>query len=158
MHEIAEVEELQRIQRKTGFDFMGQNFNQLTRKQRKRWRSDFKAHFLSSHSKALEKEYSFVAEQVNLYIDDEELKLSKLQAAAIDPTRRIKDQSGDTEAWRYMLVEGMAMKKHYHFNTWKGRSNDLVPLSTSTQRRLGYYRPQITLKELIIRVKNLEIS
>jgi hypothetical protein len=158
VHEIAEVEELQRIQRETGFNFMGRNFNRLTRKQRKRWRSDFLAYFLSSHSKALEKEYEFVAEQVNLYIDDEPLKLSKLQAAAIDPTRRIKDSTGDTEAWRYMLVEGIAMKKHHHFYRWKARANEVIPISTSTQQRLSYYRPEITRQKLIILVKNMPIG
>jgi hypothetical protein len=45
VHEIAEVEELQRIQRQTGFDFMGRNIDALPREERQQWPFDFDRYY-----------------------------------------------------------------------------------------------------------------
>lgn len=55
VHEIAEVEELQRIQRQTAFDFMGRNIDALPREERQQWPSDFDRYYRAAHSKALER-------------------------------------------------------------------------------------------------------
>jgi len=87
---------------------------------------------------------------VNGYINEPKLKISPLQAAAIDPTR-------DEEALLHMFFEGIPIKKHHHFDAWCKRANKKMRLSKNNQRRLGYYLKQITLNDLIRYVKNIPI-
>ena len=158
VHEIAEVEELQRIQRQTGFDFMGRNVDALPRSKRLQWPSDFDRYYNEAHSKALSAEYEFVAEQVNRYINDRKLKLTKLQAAAIDPTRRIKPSAKETEAAEHMFVNGIIMRNHHHYDAWYRRANELLSLSKALQQRLEYYAQEVKLERLIELVKNRPIK
>ena len=157
VHEIAEVKELQRIQQKSGFDFMGKYFDTLPRRRQGPWKHDFNRYYKASHSKALEAEYEFVVEQI-IKVTNGSVKISVLQAAAIDPTRRVRLGSEDTEAALHMLVDGMAMKQHPHFNAWYQRGDEIVALSASTQQRLEYYSPQTTIKKLIEYVKKMRIK
>lgn len=155
VHEIAEVKELQRIKRETNFDFMKSDLK--TAGSFRRWRADFRRYYLLCHSKALEAEYEFIAEQV-FKVTNRRVKISTLQAAAIDPTRLIGDGTEDTEAYRYMLVDGMPMKRHAHFATWRRKAHQLVPLRKRAQRQLNYYRKQITLENLIRYLKEVPIE
>jgi len=154
VHEIAEVEQLQRIQSQTAFDFMGKSFDSLTRLKRQQWPSDFDRYYKQAHSKALEAEYEFVAEQVNRYINRPKSKISKLQAAAIDPTRYIHLGVEETESARYMLIDGVIMREHHHYETWRKRANELLPLSKTARRKLQYYTQEVRVDTLITLVKN----
>ena len=152
VHEMTEVEQLQQIQRETGFDFYGPpDLRKLSRAERQRWESDFDRYYRQSHSKALEKEYNFIAKEVNRYIANPKWKLSFLQAAAIDPTR-------DDEALTYMHFEGVPIKYHHHFDAWSKQADRAVTLSKSVQRKLGYHLPNIMLGDLIGYVKNMPIN
>lgn len=155
IHEIAEIEVLQRIQREIGFNFRKTDFKVV--KELRQWRNDFDRYYKQAHSKALEAEYDFIAEQV-VNATNGRVKISRLQAGAIDPTRLIKHGSEETEAALYLLVDGIPMQFHYHYNAWRKRANEIVSLSKSTQRRLQYYRKEITLKELIRHVKRICIN
>jgi hypothetical protein len=155
VHEIAEVEELQRIRRETRFDFMKINFS--TPKEFKQWNNDFKRYYRQAHSKALKAEYQFVAQQI-IKVTNGTVTISVLQAAAIDPTRYISLRTNETEAARHMIVDGMIMREHNHYNSWRRRTHEVVSLGKSVQRRLGHYRKQTTLKELIRLVKNMRIK
>jgi len=97
-----------------------------------------------------------MAKQVN-EVTNGRAKISKLQAAAIDPTRRISDATEETEAWVYMLVDGIPMNAHHHFDAWRRRANEVVSLSKGTQQRLAYYEKQVTLEKLIRFVKKIRI-
>ena len=59
-----------------------------------------------------------------------------LQAAAIDPTRYVNAGAKETEAARHMFVDGVAMKRHHHYNAWRRRANERVPLTKRGQRKL----------------------
>lgn len=158
VHEIAEVEELQRIQQATGFDFYGKNVARMSRKQQNRWDSDFDLNYRLSHSLALKAEYDFIAEQVNRYINHPKLQLTTFQTAAIDPTRLIRLGAKETEAAEHMLVDGILMKYHPHYNTWRKRAHELIPLSKAMQRRLNYQIGSIELEYLIRLVKSKPIK
>ncbi|MGB0386574.1 MAG: hypothetical protein ACPGWR_17330 [Ardenticatenaceae bacterium] len=158
IHEIAEVKELERIQSETGFDFMGRAYKKLTKKRRAQWMHDFNRYYYPAHSIALEREYEFIAEEVNRYISDPNLKITRLQAAAIDPTRLLNLRTKETEAAKHMFVDGVIMKEHRHYDSWRGRANQFIPLSKAIQRRVGYYRDKITLKNLMALVKNRPIK
>ena len=54
----------------------------------------------------VKREYEFIASQVNRYISDPKLKITVLQAAAIDPTRLISGTK-ETQAARHMFVGGV---------------------------------------------------
>lgn len=150
IHEMAEVKELQQLQQQIGFDFMGKDFDEMNYEKGKQWTSDFEKYYLSAHSKALEAEYEFIAEQISK-VTNRRVKISKLQVAAIDPTR-------EDEALMYLLVDGIPMEKHYEFNAWSKRAGQIVSLSKGTQRRLGYYVPKIIMENLIYYVKIIQID
>ena len=158
VHEIAEVKELQRIQQQTGFDFIGQGVERLSRRQLGQWKSDFDRYYRLSHSKALEAKYEFVAKEINRYINVPKLKITRLQAAAIDPTRYVKHGTKETEAARHMFVDGVAMKKHHHYNAWRGRANELLPLTKRGQRKLRHTETQIRVDDLIRLVRHQKIK
>lgn len=155
IHEIAEVEELERVQSQTGFNFMGKDFK--TFRQVKQWENDFERYYKQAHSKALEAEYQFMAQQL-FDVTNGRLQLSFLHVAAIDPTRYISLRTQETEAAKYLVVDGVTMKKHRHYNAWCQRANEIVSLGKRTQQRIGYYQKKITLVELIRYVKNMPIN
>lgn len=147
VHEIAEVREFQRIQQKTGFDFMGAAWEKMKRRQKTQWQSDFEKYYMQAHSKALEHEYSFIAEQVSNFINHK-LPISLIVAAAVDPSR--------DEARLYMLVEGKLLSEHSNFEYWKQRGNEMVELSQSKLVKLGLYKNP-TLAELVHAVKRVKL-
>lgn len=155
VHEIAEVEAFQQIQGETLFDLIKEAFK--TGRERRQWQSDFNRYYLQCHSKALEAEYEFIAEEV-FKVTNGRVDISFLQAAAIDPTRPIGDKTGDMEAFRYMLVDGMPLKRHAHFAAWLTKANEIVPLRKGAQQQLGYYRKKITLENLIRYLKRMPIN
>lgn len=126
------------------------NWTKLSNRKRRQWKSDFRRHYLPSHSHALEAEYKFLAEQIN-EITKGEAKISFLQAAAIDPTR-------DEEALTNLFVDGVRMQEHRNFDAWSRRADEMITLSTNTQQKVGYYLPMIPLRTLIRFVKNVRIS
>jgi hypothetical protein len=138
--------------------FYNQKFEQLPRKQQAQWKYDFNRYYREAHSKALNAEYEFVAEQVNRYINQPKLKISKLQAAAIDPTRYVRPGAKDTEAALHMFVDGVMMKQHHHFSSWYGRATEIISLSKATRRKLKSYRTKIRLDDLIRLVKHQSIK
>lgn len=154
VHEIAEVEEFQRLKAQNQFDFMKTTFKPA--RKLRQWQFDFQLYYLQAHSKALEAEYQFIAEQVSK-LTNGHIKISALQAAAIDPTRPIGDATEEMEAWRYMLVDGIAMKKHAHFAAWRHKANEVVFLRKKARKQLGYYRKRITLENLIRYLKQMPI-
>jgi hypothetical protein len=157
MHEVAEVQELQRVQQQTGFDFMGKDFDKLSRRRQEQWKSDFYRHYMLSHSQALKAEYKFIIQQI-LEVTNERVNVSLFQVAAIDPTRYISTKIHETEAARYMFVDGVVMREHHHYDAWRRQANKMIHLSKGTQQRLGYYRPKITLQKLIMYVKNIPLN
>lgn len=150
VHEIAEVGALQKIRQTTGFDFMGQNWNQFSKTKQQQWQSDFRRHYLLSHSQALKAEYKFLAQQINK-ITAAKPKISYLQVAAIDPTR-------NDEALSHFVFEGVPIFEHHHFETWRKKANDKIPLSARTQQQFGYYLSKTTLKNVIRLVKSVRIN
>lgn len=142
VHEIAEVEELRRIQAATGFDFMGKN---VGRGQQKAWAAQFNDHYRSAHAKALEREYDFIAEEVSRATNGR-VQMSRTRAAAIDPTR--------DEARREMFIDGVRLKDHKRLSEWSAPASQRVEIGSSAARRLGFregYQP--TLAELVAAVK-----
>lgn len=150
VHEMAEVEALQKIKQTTGFDFMGQNWNQLSSSKQQEWKSDFRRRYLPSHSQALKAEYEFIADKIN-EITKGKAKVSFLQVAAIDPTR-------NDEALTNLFFEGVPIFEHHHFETWSKRANEEIALSARIQQQLGYYLQKTTLKNIIRLVKSMRIN
>jgi len=150
VHEMAEVEALQKIKQTTSFDFMGKNWNQLSKTKQQQWKSDFRRHYLLCHSQALKAEYKFMAQQIN-EITTGKAQISFLQVAAIDPTR-------NDEALTHLFFEGLPIFEHRHFEAWSKRANEKIPLSVRTQQQLGYYLPKTTLKNVIRLVKSVRIN
>ncbi len=143
IHEMAEVKELQRIQQQTGFDFMGGNLDNMSRKQRRQWGAGFDRHYMAAHSKALEVEYDFISQQVAAATNNR-VNISRTVAAAVDPTR--------DEARLYMLVNGIPLSEHQNFQTWQQRATEIVEIGTRAKEKLGLYKNP-TLADLIEAVK-----
>lgn len=149
IHEMAEVSELQRIQRETGFDFMGVNLENMSRRERQQWSADFDRNYMQAHCKALETEYDFIAQQVFVATNGR-VQISKTVAAAVDPSRN--------EARRYMLVSGVPLEKHYNFDAWQQRANEVVEIGRGTRDKLGLRQQNLTLAELVNAVKRLKLQ
>jgi hypothetical protein len=148
IHEISEIEELLRIKSKGLFDFMKTDFKSIGAVDQ--WAYDFNRYYLEAHSKALEAEYEFIAEQV-FKITNGRVKISKLQAAAIDPSR-------EEEALLNLWVDGVRMYQHHHFLTWRKRALEVVPLRKRARQQLGYYQKKITIENLIRLIRNMQIN
>ncbi|MCG8420371.1 MAG: hypothetical protein MJE77_20755 [Proteobacteria bacterium] len=131
VHEMTEVSELQRVQRETGFDFMGRGFERMTKKQTARWEADFGRAYLQAHNLALQAEYDFVAREV-ARLTGNRVRISRTLAAAVDSTR--------DEARRNMLVDGILLRKHPMFHAWQARGRETVELGRGARERLGLPR------------------
>jgi hypothetical protein len=149
VHEIAEVRELQRIREQTGFDFMGLNFEQMSRTQKKQWKADFEFYYTQAHRKALESEYDFIAEQVSAVINDT-IRITRYLVASVDPTR--------DEARLYMLLDGVPLEEHSNFDSWRQRGQEPVEVSKGARERLRIYYKNLTLEELVRAVKQVKSS
>jgi hypothetical protein len=148
VHEIAEVEELRRIQQQTGFDFMGTSQDNMTRKRKQQWKTDFEKYYKQAHSKALEAEYDFIADQVSVATNGK-ISISRTVAAAIDPNR--------DEARLYMLVEGVPLEEHSNFSDWQLRSKETADINRNQRIRLRFTRNP-TLAELVRAVKEIKLN
>lgn len=142
VHEMTEIKELQQ----TGFDFMGASWDNMTRKQKQQWNSDFEHYYMQAHSKALEAEYDFIAQQVCAVVNDN--IISRIVAATIDPNRK--------EARLYMLVDGVPLEQHLNFMSWQQQGNQIVELNQRTREKLRLYQNP-TLSELVGAVKRLKL-
>ncbi|MFE4106461.1 hypothetical protein [Almyronema epifaneia] len=147
VHEMAEVRELQRIQRETGFDFMGTDLDKLAREPRRQWAADFERHYMAAHAKALETEYDFIAQQV-ADLTNNRVRISRTVAAAVDPSR--------DEARLYMLIEGVPLGEHPNFGQWQQRSQEVVEIGRGAKERLGLYTNP-TLADLIDAIKRSKL-
>jgi len=145
IHEIAEIMELQRIQHETGFDFMGTDWEKMSCQQKTQWDSDFQAYYMQAHSKALEHEYDFIAEQV-FDLTNRKISIPLPVAASVDPTRQGK------EARQYMLVDGVPLQDHHHFESWRQLASEMVELNTKQREKLRLHANP-TLESLVQAVK-----
>jgi len=145
IHEIAEIRELERIQEKTGFDFMGTDWEKMNRRQKGQWESDFQAYYMQAHSKALEHEYHFIAEQV-FDLTNGGISIPFPLAASVAPTRR------RVEAHQYMFVDGVRLQDHHHFPSWRQRGREMVELNTKQREKLRLHASP-TLESLVQAVK-----
>jgi len=150
IHEIAEIMELQRIQEKTSFDFMGTDWEKMSCRQKRQWESDFQAYYMQAHSKALEYEYDFVSEQV-FHLTNGVISISLPVAASVDPTRQGK------EARQYMLVDGVPLQDHRHFESWRQRASATVDLNQRQLMNLRLYNSP-TLEALVQAVKQQKLK
>jgi hypothetical protein len=147
IHEIAEIMELQRIQEKTGFDFMGTDSEKMSRGQKIQWKSDFNFYYRTAHSQALKYEYNFIAKQVFDFTNGK-ISLSAIVAAAIDPSRN--------EARLHMLVDGVHMEEHHDFESWRQRASQMVDLNRRQLVKLGLHDSP-TLEALVQAVKRQKL-
>jgi hypothetical protein len=149
VHEMTEVRELQRIQQQTGFDFMGTNYEQMTKQQRRAWNADFERYYMQSHRKALESEYDFLAEQVSAATNGR-VEIPRNVVASVDPTRG--------EARSYMLVDGAPLQDHPNFNSWQQRGQETVEIGKGARERLRIRNENPTLAELVQAVKQRKLK
>ncbi|MCG8420233.1 MAG: hypothetical protein MJE77_20060, partial [Proteobacteria bacterium] len=131
VHEMTEVSELQRVQRETGFDFMGRGFEKMTGRRKGMWNADFRRIYGQAHNLALQAEYDFVAREV-ARLTGNRVRISRTVAAAVDSIRK--------EARHNMLVDGIRLRKHPKFHTWQARGRETVELGRGAMERLGLPR------------------
>lgn len=148
VHEIAEVKELERIKQQKQFDYMGKGMKSMTRRQKQEWAIDFKIYYMQAHSKALEAEYEFIANQVSVATNGM-ISISRIVAAAVDPNR--------DEARAFMLVDGIVLEKHPNFSIWQQRGEETLQLNRNQRLKLKLLANP-TLVELVRVVKQKRIS
>lgn len=149
IHEIEEVEELKRIQQKTGFDFIGTRRDKMTSRQKQQWGTDFNTYYMQAHSKALEAEYDFIANQASIFLTNSSILIQRNIAAAIDPNRH--------EAHLYMLVKGLPLEEHPDFNNWQMYGEEIIVLTRKQRMCLRIMRNP-TLAELVKLVKQIKLN
>ncbi len=150
VHEMAEVHALRQTQSRTGFDFMGRGYENMSDAQARQWQSRFNDEYLKAHRTALEAEYDFLSKHINSATNGR-VNLSRNQLAAIDPTR--------AEARQWMLADGVPIENHHNFGQWQARGNETVQLSGSVARRLGLPPGQpVTIADLIRRIKHSPLN
>jgi hypothetical protein len=148
VHEMEEVKELQKIKEKTGFDFMGLNFDQMSKREKTQWGADFEFYYKQSHIKALECEYDFLAKQVSAVINDK-IKITRYLVASID-TRK--------EARLYMLLDEVPLEEHANFNSWRQRGRETVEIGKRARERLRISSKNPTLEELVGALKQVKLN
>ncbi|WP_218079641.1 hypothetical protein [Anthocerotibacter panamensis] len=128
VHELTEVRELQQMQQRTGFDFMGRG--NMTDAQDTQWKAYFNEnYYLHAHSKALEAEYQFLASEIGRVTRWQD-SFSKEVIAACDPTR--------DEALENMLVGKIILQEHSRFQEWQSKGDKIIyTLSKQTRIELG---------------------
>ena len=147
IHEMAEIMELQRIQKETDFDFMGTDWEKMSRRQKVQWESNFDCYYRTAHSQALKYEYDFLAKQV-FDSTNGKISLSAIVAAAIDPSRN--------EARLHMLVDEVHMEEHHDFESWRQRASEMVELNRRQLEKLGLHDSP-TLEALVQAVKRQKL-
>ena len=145
VHEISEIIELERIQRETGFDFIGTDFETMNSRKKNQWKSEFHTYYMQAHSKALEHEYDFIAKQV-FHLTNGVVSIPLQVAASVDPTRQ------GHEARLFMLVDGVPLEDHHHFTFWRQRTREMVKLNRTQLEKLRLHASP-TLESIIQAVK-----
>ena len=149
IHEAEEVSRLQKVQKRTGFDFLGKNWDKMTTVERAKWRKQFmtenafwatdmvsadqfvlSGHYISSHGHALEQEFAFIAEQADR-VSGGQVRLTAMEAAALDPT-----PSG-SEAREFVLRDGLPLAMHADIAKWQARAGEIVRLDPELRAALG---------------------
>ncbi|GAA1998275.1 DUF4157 domain-containing protein [Microbacterium pumilum] len=144
VHEVAENRRLERVRGQTGFDYMGERFEGLSRSEQQYWRADFNRIYEEAHRGALEDEYNFVADQVKR-LTNNRVVVRRNQVAAVDPTR--------DEGRRYILQDGIPLQQHSQFADWVARGQAEVEIGTSAAEKLRLFTTHPTLRELVGAVK-----
>jgi hypothetical protein len=150
VHEMDEVRALQKIQVRTGFDFMGRDLPNMSAKEARQWRHQFMEHYSAAHEKALEAEYELVAEQVNRAIGSQGRPINHLVAAVNDPAR--------DEALLYMREGGMNLSEHPHFAQWSARGAERVPITHRAREAMRIAVDEPTISELIRAVRHSRVG
>ncbi|MFP2933540.1 hypothetical protein ACLESO_52040 [Pyxidicoccus sp. 3LG] len=119
VHEQAELRLLQKVQQETGFDFMGRDWDHMSRQQQIHWQRDFDRYYGQTHARALEVEYDFLVQQLSKYTDGK-VNISRTVFAAVDETW--------PEGRQRMLVSGIPVQDHRSFPEWKARGAQMVDL------------------------------
>jgi hypothetical protein len=143
VHELAEVNALKR----TGFDFMGRGWETMTSKQRRQWVADFDRHYAETHSQALLEESRFLSQSLS-DITNGNVHLSPVIIAAI----------GSEEARRNMLVNGLPLIENRNFAAWESEGNRIVTLPNAIKDRLGLGSNKISIKDLIEKLKKMQVK
>lgn len=144
VHELAEIRVLEGIRARTGFDYRGTDFENMTRQQQQRWRADFDRYYLQAHVDALGAEYRFVSQAISTATGGR-VRMSYAEIAAIDPVRG--------EARAYMQHEGRPLTEHPSYRTWTARAGETVEIGAGTQASLRLPTRTPTRAELVRALK-----
>ncbi|HEX3481483.1 MAG TPA: DUF4157 domain-containing protein, partial [Kofleriaceae bacterium] len=146
VHEMAEVGILQR----EGADFMGTQHPIDSPAHHDWFEMTFQPAYLRAHAQALEVEFRFVSEQISR-VTEGRLQLSPAEVAAID--------TGNSEARRFLLVDGVPVAEHPRYREWLGRATTPVELSPAMRQRIGLPEGRtITLEQLVRAIKQSQVS
>jgi hypothetical protein len=155
IHEQAEIQALQKVQQKTGFDFMGKRYNQLSKGQQKQWESDFENFFEKAHKQALQEEYKFLTKEIET-LTNGEVRLSIPQTASADIDRAGIPNKNLREAHQDLEIDGYPLADHPSYDKWRQTGKEKVSISSSkVRKKLGLSADgDIRLEDLIRAIKN----
>lgn len=146
VHEMAEVGILQG----EGVDFMGSQHAIDSPGHHDWFEETFQPAYLRAHAQALEVEFRFVSEQISR-VTEGRLQLSPAEVAAVD--------TGNSEARRFMLVDGVPVAEHPRYREWLGRATTPVELNPAMRQRLGLPEGRtITLEQLVRAIKQSQVT
>lgn len=143
VHELAEVRELQKIQRTKGFNFLGNTSN--TPQLPPTWRGDFDTYYIQAHSEALRWEYMYLRDEISALV---RRKIAFVVIAAIDPTR--------AEGRLYMQEDNIYLLNHPNFQAWANQATQIVPLNARVKKILGV-QGDLPKEEVISRIKRVRL-
>ncbi|BAC90154.1 hypothetical protein [Gloeobacter violaceus] len=155
VHEATEIEELKSLSKEKDFDFMGKDIP--AGEEALEWRDNFDKLYETAHSTALNKEYSFLTEQIRR-VTGGELDLPPEVIAAVDPTR--------AEGRSYMQVDGKPLKEHLNFDEFAERGSEPIQLDEKTRDWLWHgadaandvFPENFTLEDLVKFIKKAPLK
>ena len=159
MHEIEEVKQLRKIQRETGFDFMGKDYFKMSRKEKNMWDAKFDIYYIKAHSKAVEHEYKFIASQITRFTDGAvklDGKEDYLKLIFQEPKKKPRQDHIDN-----MQIDGTTLKNHLEADTSYYRkiqndANESIQLPAHLAHLEQYIRNTFRVKEhKSIKIKHL---
>ncbi len=114
------------------------------------WRNKFNELYEVAHSKALDREYNFLADQVNKATGGASVPAEVI--AAIDPTR--------AEGRNYMQIDGKPLKEHPDFEDFRQEGAKPVQLNEETREwlKLGDGVDSVILQDLVKLMKQAPLS
>jgi len=143
---MAEVGVLQR----NGVDFMGDRHTVGTRSHDEWFTRTFEPAYADAHAQALQVEFQFVSEQL-ARVTESRLQLSPAEVAAVDTV--------NSEARRYLLVDGVPVAEHPRYAEWRSRAITPVELSPAMRQRIGLPEGRaITLEQLVRAIKQSQVT